>query len=51
MNVEMWGIIMSEGKHGSVLYPNHTYKALRIVGEQYNYLYTYGAAVSTNCTT
>ena len=40
VNVEMWGIIMSEGKYGSVLYPNHTYKALRIVGEHYSLLYT-----------
>jgi N-acetylglucosamine-6-sulfatase len=40
VSVEMWGIIMSEGKYGSVLYPNHTYKALRIVGEDYNLLYT-----------
>ena len=36
VNVEMWGIIMSEGNYGSVLYPNHTYKALRIVGKDYN---------------
>ncbi|KAI6893722.1 arylsulfatase [Hortaea werneckii] len=40
VNVEMWGIIMSEGKHGQVLHPNHTYKALRLVGEDYNLLYT-----------
>lgn len=40
VNVEMWGIIMSEGIYGSVLYPNHTYKALRIVGPTYNLLYT-----------
>ena len=40
VNVEMWGIIMSEGKYGSILYPNHTYKALRVVGEEYNLLYT-----------
>ena len=40
VNVEMWGIIMSEGKYGSILYPNHTYKALRVVGEKYNLLYT-----------
>lgn len=39
VNVEMWGIIMSEGKYGSILYPNHTYKALRVVGEEYNLLY------------
>ena len=40
VNVEMWGIIMSEGRFGSVLYPNHTYKALRISGPDYNLLYT-----------
>ncbi|SMY28856.1 unnamed protein product [Zymoseptoria tritici ST99CH_1A5] len=40
VNVEMWGIIMSEGKYGSTLYPNHTYKALRVVGEGYSLLYT-----------
>ena len=40
VNVEMWGIIMSEGDYGSVLYPNHTYKALRVVGDDYNLLYT-----------
>lgn len=39
VNVEMWGIIMSEGQYGSVLYPNHTYKALRIEAETYGYLY------------
>lgn len=40
VNIESWGIIMSEGKYGAELYPNHTYKALRVVGEQYNLLYT-----------
>lgn len=40
VNVEMWGIIQSEGKHGFVLYPNHTYKALRVFGEGYDLLYT-----------
>lgn len=40
VNVESWGIIMSEGKHGAVLYPNHTYKALRVIGDGYNLLYT-----------
>ncbi|KAK5138261.1 hypothetical protein LTR08_003322 [Meristemomyces frigidus] len=40
VNVEMWGITMSEGQYGSVLYPNHTYKALRVVSEEYNLLYT-----------
>ena len=40
VNVESWGIIMSEGKYGSHLYLNHTYKALRIIGRDYNLLYT-----------
>ena len=40
VNVEMWGVIMSEGDYGSVLYTNHTYKALRVVSEEYNLLYT-----------
>lgn len=40
VNIEMWGIIMSEGEYGMVLYRNHTYKALRIVGSTYNLLYT-----------
>ncbi|OQV10930.1 hypothetical protein CLAIMM_14849 isoform 1 [Cladophialophora immunda] len=40
VNVEMWGIIMSEGRYGYVLYPNHTYKALRVVGDGYDLLYT-----------
>lgn len=40
VNVEMWGIIMAEGKYGAVLYPNHTYKALRIQGSGYSFLYT-----------
>jgi arylsulfatase A-like enzyme len=39
VNVEMWGIIMSEGKYGAILYPNHTYKALRVEAETYSYLY------------
>lgn len=40
VNVEMWGIIMSEGKYGADLHHNHTYKALRVVGERYNLRYT-----------
>lgn len=41
VNVEMWGIIMPEGKYGTILYPNHTYKALRVMAEDesYNMLY------------
>jgi N-acetylglucosamine-6-sulfatase len=40
VNVEIWGIIMSEGKHGMDLHNNHTYKALRVIGEDYNLRYT-----------
>lgn len=40
VNVEMWGIILSEGKYGYELYQNHTYKALRVIGEGYSFLYT-----------
>lgn len=40
INIEAWGVIMSEGNHGSVLYQNHTYKALRIIGKDYSLLYT-----------
>lgn len=40
VNVEMWGIIQSEGTYGFVLYPNHTYKALRVMGDGYDLLYT-----------
>ncbi|KAH8883260.1 Arylsulphatase [Thozetella sp. PMI_491] len=40
VNVEMWGIILSEGKYGYVLYNNHTYKALRVIGDGYSLLYT-----------
>lgn len=40
VNVEMWGIIMSEGKYEQFVHPNHTYKALRVIGESYNFLYT-----------
>lgn len=31
---------MSEGRYGSELHVNHTYKALRVVGEGYSLLYT-----------
>lgn len=40
VNVEMWGIIMSEGKYNNDLHHNHTYKALRVVGEGYSLRYT-----------
>jgi N-acetylglucosamine-6-sulfatase len=39
VNAEMWGIIISEGMYGMVEYFNHTYKALRVIGEEYNVMY------------
>jgi N-acetylglucosamine-6-sulfatase len=41
VSVEMWGIIMSEGKFGNELHHNHTYKTLRVKGrEGYDLRYT-----------
>ncbi|KAI1341591.1 Arylsulphatase [Xylariaceae sp. FL0016] len=40
VNAEMWGIILSEGIYGYVLYNNHTYKAIRVIGDGYSVLYT-----------
>lgn len=42
VNVEFWGPNLGEGKYGSVLLAptnNNTYKAVRLIGEQYNVLY------------
>ena len=40
VSIEMWGIIMSEGKFGADLHHNHTYKTLRIAGDEYDLRYT-----------
>ncbi|GAB7360522.1 hypothetical protein MBLNU230_g8471t1 [Neophaeotheca triangularis] len=40
VNIEHWGITMSEGKYDKVLHTNHTYKALRLAGQTHNLLYT-----------
>lgn len=39
VNAEMWGIIISEGMYNMFEYVNHTYKALRVIGEGYNVMY------------
>ncbi|KAH4348839.1 arylsulfatase [Parastagonospora nodorum] len=39
VNVEFWGPGRGEGTYG-VNVPNNTYKAVRIIGERYNLLYT-----------
>ncbi|KAF2450826.1 Arylsulphatase [Karstenula rhodostoma CBS 690.94] len=39
VNVEFWGEGIDEGKYGLDA-PNNTYKAVRIIGERYNLLYT-----------
>lgn len=40
VQAEMWGIIIPEGKYGQNYYPDQTYKALRLIGKGYNFLYT-----------
>lgn len=40
VSIEMWGIIMSEGKFGADLHHNHTYKTLRVVGDEFDLRYT-----------
>lgn len=40
VNIEMWEIIVPEGKYNQVEYTNHTYRALRLIGYGYNFLYS-----------
>ncbi|KAF2143973.1 uncharacterized protein K452DRAFT_306619 [Aplosporella prunicola CBS 121167] len=40
VNVEFWGIVIEEGDYGNNRLPNNTYKALRIVGKDYNLYYS-----------
>ena len=40
VNVEFWGIGLGEGIHGWHMYPNNTYKALRVIGKGYNLYYS-----------
>ncbi|KAF3277462.1 hypothetical protein TWF173_009666 [Orbilia oligospora] len=40
VNVEYWGFAVEEGSYGGTLFWNNTYKALRIIGENYNLYYS-----------
>lgn len=42
VNVEFWGLGLPEGKYGAEIYsyPNNTYKALRIVADEYSLYYS-----------
>ena len=40
VNVEFWGNGLGEGIHGWYVYPNNTYKALRVIGKSYNLYYS-----------
>ena len=42
VNVEFWGVGLPEGKYGAEIheYPNNTYKALRLVGDDYSLYYS-----------
>ncbi|KAI9654214.1 MAG: hypothetical protein M1821_006742 [Bathelium mastoideum] len=40
VNVEYWGFALGEGKHSDGFYWNNTYKALRVVGDGYNFYYS-----------
>lgn len=40
VNVEYWGFALSEGEYDARLIWNNTYKALRLVGDDYNFYYS-----------
>ena len=40
VNVEYWGFALSEGRYGKGVWWNNTYKALRLIGEAYNFYYS-----------
>lgn len=40
VNVEHWGSAFSEGEHDQRVFWNNTYKALRLIGENYNLYYS-----------
>jgi arylsulfatase A-like enzyme len=39
VNVEFWGVALTEGKYGLAIQRNNTYKALRLIGKGYNLYY------------
>ncbi|KIW77304.1 hypothetical protein Z517_09750 [Fonsecaea pedrosoi CBS 271.37] len=40
VNIEYWGFALAEGKYGSAMYWNNTYKGLRVIGTNYNLYYS-----------
>lgn len=40
VNVEYWGFALAEGRYGKNVYWNNTYKALRLIGDNYNLYYS-----------
>lgn len=40
VNVEYWGFALSEGEYDKQFFWNNTYKALRLIGEDYNFYYS-----------
>lgn len=40
VNVEYWGFALAEGDYGQQYFVNNTYKALRIIGNGYNFYYS-----------
>lgn len=40
VNVEYWGFALSEGEYDQRFFWNNTYKALRLIGEDYNLYYS-----------
>lgn len=40
VNVEYWGFALNEGDYGQVMFENNTYKALRVIGNGYNFYYS-----------
>lgn len=40
VNVEYWGFALSEGDYDQKMYWNNTYKALRLIGKDYNLYYS-----------
>ncbi|KAF7509415.1 hypothetical protein GJ744_007978 [Endocarpon pusillum] len=40
VNVEYWGFALSEGEYDQKVFWNNTYKALRLIGEDYNVYYS-----------
>jgi len=40
VNIEFWGFALTEGEYDQGVFWNHTYKALRLIGKDYNLYYS-----------